>query len=111
MGNILNYLQNTGSQYTYYDGITPPANPFNTQDSLLHYDRKTRKGGYSTLGAEMENYPQFFNQWISNLPVTTNPYLPANSQLELDDPIGVDTENKPKYTSVPGRRYQDQKFK
>ena len=38
-------------------------------------------------------------------------YLPANSQLELDDPIGVDAQNKPKYNSITGNRYQDQKFK
>jgi len=104
-------LLNTGSQYTYYDGETPPENPFTTQDSLLHYDKENQKGGYSVLGTEMTNYSGFFNQWVSNLPVTTVPYLPASSQLELDDPIGADPQYQPKYKSTVGNRYQDQIFK
>jgi len=112
MGNVLTYLQATGSQYTYYDGNNHQISSLATKDSLLHYDRKQGTGGYSTLGAAMGSYPLFFQQWTAFNPggFMYN-YLPANSQLELDDPIGVDAQNKPKYNSIKGNRYQDQKFK
>jgi len=112
MGDVLTYLQVTGSKYTYYDGNNPQISQLATKDSLLHYNRKKGNGGYSTLGLAMDNYQNFFKQWKEFNPESfMYNYLPINSQLELDDPIGADAQNKPKYTSVKGNRYQDQKFK
>jgi hypothetical protein len=112
MGDVLTYLQVTGSKYTYYDGDNPQISPLATKDSLLHYDHKKGTGGYSTLGVAMGNYQLFSQQWKEFNPESfTYNSLPINSQLELDDPIGADTQNKPKYNSIKGNRYQDQNFK
>jgi hypothetical protein len=112
MGNVLTYLQVTGSKYTYYDGNNPKISPLATKDSLLHYDRKKGAGGYSILGLSMDDYQLFFQHWTAFNPESfMYNYLPINSQLELDDPIGADAQNKPKYNSITGNRYQDQKFK
>ena len=112
MGNLLSTLQTTGSQYTYYDGNNPQINPLSTKDSDLHYDSKKYQGGYSTRGSDISNYPKFFQNYNaydvgSNIPN----YLPTPSNLEINDPIGADANNKPKYDSTSGQRYQDQKFK
>jgi hypothetical protein len=110
---ISSYFTILGSKYTPYKGETPPTSIFSTKDSLLHYDRKEQTEGYSTLGALMKNYPNFFQEWMNYNPATplNLNYLPAASQLELNDPIGVDPNNKSKYNSVTGNRYQDTKPK
>lgn len=89
--------QNNGSNLSYHDGATPDINPLSTRNSNLHYDVKSNKGGYSTLGPDMDNYQQFVSNF-SAYQNGANPYLPLPSQLELTDPIGADPNYKPIYT-------------
>lgn len=122
MGDILTTLTSTGSKYTYSaingtpqpypEDFIPPVNVLSTKDSTLHFNPKSKFNnlGYSTIGTEMGNYPEFLQNWISSTPGNKKP-LPGPSNIELTDPIGADADNKPKYDYIKGNRYQDQKFK
>ncbi len=122
MGDILTTLTSTGSKYTYSavngapqpypEDFIPPINILSTKDSTLHFNpnSKINNLGYSTIGTEMNNYPEFLQSWISSTPGNKKP-LPEPSTIELTDPIGADANNKPKYDYIKGNRYQDQNFK
>jgi hypothetical protein len=54
---LLDKLTVNGSFLSFHDGSTPPINPLSTKTSNLHYDAKKDRGGYSTIGYDIENYP------------------------------------------------------
>ena len=96
---LIDRLTINGSKYSFHDGSTPPINPLSTKRSDLHYDIKKDRGGYSTIGSNIDNYPQFFQNFMS-YKNGANPYLPLPSQLESTDPVGADPNYKPTYTST-----------
>ena len=100
---LLDKLTVNGSFLSFHDGSTPPINPLSTKTSDLHYDYKKDRGGYSTIGYDIENYPRFFQNFMS-YENGAQSYLPAPSQLELTDPIGADPNYKSLYT--PSNTYK-----
>jgi hypothetical protein len=95
---LLVKLTTLGSPYSISNGQTPNINPLATQQSTLHYDKKTNSEGYSVNG---KLFSITNNNYALYLDGITNT-VPLPSSLDISDPTGADPNYKLKYTPIEG---------
>jgi hypothetical protein len=108
MGLLSKLTAEDGSTLSFSDGKDPLINPlagggFNDKNTSLHYNSYDLEPGYSVNGNQFSIVNSNFQQYEDG----KNTPLPPPTELDLLDPINVDPNYKPKYTSIPGQTYSD----